>query len=303
MNKSKIHEIFFLRKDGGILLLHVPYIEKYEDPAMTAAFISAIDTFAKMGNGQLKKVGHTYTDLLLFKGKHSVLAAIVGRGMDLSIFRKQASDLLERFENEYEYAIINHNGLLNGYYKFIYETLVVFPYYELSDSLVLRKTERALEEFSMSGHVGGYMKILQEAVNSIRTTGNIYNITGRLMPKKDILTTLGIGIHEGFFKPVIDIFAERAPKFVIQDVYGKLYPEYLTDELLSGLVKAFGKAQMNLLLPQCDGVKSLREIADDIHVDVEVLSLVMRKLISTGTIVLVPIIKKSNNEELEWILQ
>lgn len=303
MNKSKINEIFFLTREGGILLLHVPYVKKYEEPAMTSAFISAIDTFAKMGSGQLKKVGHTYTDLLLFKGKQSVLAAIVNRGIDLTVFREQARDLLERFENEYEWTIVNHDGLLNGYYKFIYEILATFPYYEFNDSLVLEKTERSLEEFSMPGRVGEYMKILQESVNGIRTVGDICNVTGRLIPKEDILTTLGIGIHKGFFKPIVDIFLERAPKFVAQDIYGKSYPEYLIDELLGGLVKAFGKTQINLLLPQCDGMKSLKEIAENIHVDIEVLSLVVRKLISTGTVVLVPKIEKFDNKELEWILQ
>ena len=303
MNKSKIREILFLTKEGGVLLLHVPYIERYEDPALTAAFISAVDTFARMGSGQLKKVGLTYTDLLLFKGKQAVLAAIVGRGVDLEVFREQAGDLLDRFESEYEWTMSSHDGLLNGFYKFRYEVLVMFPYYELSDSLVLGKTESFLEGLSMSGRVGEYMKVLQEAVNGIRTVGDICKVTGRLMPKRDILTTLGIGIHEGFFKPIVDIFAERAPKFVTQDICGKSYPEYLIDELLGGLIKAFGKAQMNLLLPQCDGTKKIGEIAEDIHVDVEVLSLVMRKLIATGTIVLVPIIEGVNNEELEWSLE
>ena len=303
MKKTKIHEIFFLTKEGGMLLLHVPYVDKYEEPALTAAFISAIDTFAKMGNGQLKKVGLTYTDLLLFKGKQSVLAAKVGRGIDLEVFREQAGDLLNQFESEYEWTMNNYDGLLNGFYKFRYDILVMFPYYKLGDSLVLEKTESFLEGVSISGRIGEYMKILQEAVNGIRTVSDICNVTSRLMPKKDILATLGIGLYQGFFKPVVDIFAERAPKFITQDIYGKPYPEYLIDELLDGLIEAFGKEQMNLLLPWCDGTKKIGKIAEDIHVGVEVLSLVIRKLIDTGTIVLVPISKKLNNEELEWILE
>jgi len=302
IEKNKIEEIFFLTKEGGMFLLHIPYVEKYDDPALTSAFISAIGSFADMGVGKLETISRKRTDLLVLEGERVVLAAIVSKGIDLSYFRLEAKDLLDEFEETYKWQIREPDGLLNGYYKFALNVYMRFPIYDIQNNVVLERTNVPIENIPYNGVIRDGLTKLLEAVNGIRNIEEIHKASWHLIEPKKVTVLLGVGYHYGCFKLKQDFMAKKALLFVDRDIYGRVYPDYVLNDMLKTMNDAFGEDQMNMLLPLCDGTKTIEEVSEELKVEREVILFVVKGLIKLGVLVLIVKTDTPKQTTLEWIL-
>ena len=247
-------------------------------------------------------VGRAETDLIMFEGKYIVLAAIVAKGLDLSEFRPKAEKILEEFEVAYQWQLANHDGALNGYHKFVYDTYLKIPIYEIDGSVVFEQTETKLDKSTLQGLSYDDLKRLLEAVNGVRTTKDILNTTWDMMRTEVVITLLGLGYYLGILRIKENVVKNYTLLFADHDMFGLPYPAYVVNKLVAVMYKAFGEDQMNSLLPLCDGTKTIDDISAELHVEKEILAFVVKELVRLGGLVLVQKIETEGGSIMEWSL-
>jgi len=271
VEKPEVRYLSIIRKEGGEPIIGIPYREMSVDPDLVASFVLAVIIFE---NRQLKNFAKEGYVVVIEEGEYVVGLLIVDRVDDDEPYRSVLKKVIVKFENTYENQMIAWKGDIRPFREFALDILQVYPYREFSLKMIPRLLSRsdATPDYQAQipwsvGETDVKLQIILSYINGKRSIEEIMSQSA--YEDSEVLAILSmlerymwITLTRKLEDSSILVKVMDPPKFLV-GVYG---------------------GQLESIMEQCDGKKTLVEICEALPYDVQAVKLVAKNLIDAGVL-------------------